>query len=69
MSVAGGRRSTMTSRGWVLLAAWCGLLALGVNLISVGFTWADPADYVAQLERFGREVIAVLREDAQTTGS
>src|SRR5688572_7208725 len=30
MSVAGGRRSTMTSRGWVLLAAWCGLLVLGV---------------------------------------
>jgi probable F420-dependent oxidoreductase len=37
------------------------LTALGANLISVGMTWADPADYAAQLERFGREVIAPLR--------
>jgi probable F420-dependent oxidoreductase len=37
------------------------LMALGVNLISVSFTWADPADYAAQLERFGREVIGPLR--------
>ena len=37
------------------------LIALGVNLISVGFTWSTPADYAAQLERFGREVIASVR--------
>ncbi len=37
------------------------LIALGVNLVSVGFTWTDPDDYVAQLTRFGREVIAPLR--------
>jgi hypothetical protein len=37
------------------------LLALGVNLVSIGFTWSDPADYASQLASFGRDVIAKLR--------
>jgi probable F420-dependent oxidoreductase len=38
-----------------------GLIDLGVNLISVAFKWRGPDDYVAQLTRFGREVIEPLR--------
>jgi len=37
------------------------LLSLGVNLVSVAFTWRDAADYPAQLASFGRDVIGALR--------